>query len=336
MKWMLKVKETAGSFYERYDHYLEALFRFLLALTVFMALMMNTGYNAAVTNPYVAVLCAFICAFLPPSAISLVASMLMILELYAVSLEVTVIAAILLMVMLLTYFVFKPGSSVLFPLSCTACLMGVFPALLPIALIISPVKIVTVVFGIVIYGLIVVVKKDVMALSAVGSGTMGSRVNLLLNDLFSNEKLILLLLSVTLAMLIISMIRHLKINYAGLIAIIAGNVVFILVYLFGSYLINAQISVLRFVIGMFVNVLCAAFIIIFIIGADYRHTETVQFEDEEYYYFVKAIPKARITPDERRVENITQDSEISVIDDFDIEDREIFVRKEESIQEEKT
>jgi len=34
------------------------------------------------------------------------------------------------------------------------------------------------------------------------------------------------------------------------------------------------------------------------VGLDYPHTEKVQFEDDDYYYFVKAVPKIRL-PEEQ-------------------------------------
>ena len=49
----------------------------------------------------------------------------------------------------------------------------------------------------------------------------------------------------------------------------------------------------------------AVIIIVFRFNFDYKRTENVQFEDDEYYYFVKAIPKTRIPVTEKRVENIS-------------------------------
>ena len=38
------------------------------------------------------------------------------------------------------------------------------------------------------------------------------------------------------------------------------------------------------------------------VGLDYPRTEKVQFEDNEYYYFVKAVPKIRLPEDKARAE----------------------------------
>ena len=39
---------------------------------------------------------------------------------------------------------------------------------------------------------------------------------------------------------------------------------------------------------------------------DYKHTENVQFEDDDYYYYVKAIPKRKVAAPDRKVKNITE------------------------------
>jgi len=38
---------------------------------------------------------------------------------------------------------------------------------------------------------------------------------------------------------------------------------------------------------------------------DYSRTEKVQFEDDEYYYYVKAVPKMTVATPEKKVKKIT-------------------------------
>ena len=39
---------------------------------------------------------------------------------------------------------------------------------------------------------------------------------------------------------------------------------------------------------------------------DYSRTENVQFEDDEYYYYVKAVPKIGVAVPEKQVMHITE------------------------------
>ena len=43
----------------------------------------------------------------------------------------------------------------------------------------------------------------------------------------------------------------------------------------------------------------------FIFNVDYSRTEYVQFEDDEYYYYVKAVPKIAVAKPSKTVKKIT-------------------------------
>ena len=42
----------------------------------------------------------------------------------------------------------------------------------------------------------------------------------------------------------------------------------------------------------------------FVFAVDYSRTEYVQFEDDEYYYYVKAVPKLTVTRPDVKVKRI--------------------------------
>ena len=42
----------------------------------------------------------------------------------------------------------------------------------------------------------------------------------------------------------------------------------------------------------------------FVFNVDYSRTEKVQFEDDEYYYYVKAVPKIVVARPEKKVKQI--------------------------------
>ena len=39
---------------------------------------------------------------------------------------------------------------------------------------------------------------------------------------------------------------------------------------------------------------------------DYSGVENVQFEDDDYFYYVKAVPKVKVTASHNKVKNITE------------------------------
>ena len=46
----------------------------------------------------------------------------------------------------------------------------------------------------------------------------------------------------------------------------------------------------------------------FFFSVDYSRTENIQFEDDEYYYYVKAVPKVGVSVPEKQVKHITEDT----------------------------
>lgn len=331
MKRLLKIKEWIKSFYEKYDRYVLGLVRFSFALIVYLTILYNTGYNPAISSPFVAVGLAVISAFLPAFMVTVLGAGLMTVEFLSVSPEIAVITLIMFVLMLLLYFVFKADFSWILMFTMVLALWGFTPAVLPVALVISPVETIVVAFGVLSYGLAAVVRKDVSALSSGGSTlSAGGRINLLLTDLLSNEYFILLLVTLSASVLLISVVRRSRINHAPLVAIVFGDLLFLISFLLGNYFLDISLDVRGFLIGFILNAAVSFLLITLVLGMDYKRTEEVQFEDDEYYYFVKAIPKVAIPLTMKRREKITTGAgakENETSGEFDA--KQVFVRQEE-------
>lgn len=312
MKWILRIKDVVKPFYEQYDNFINGLLKFSGALIVFLTVIYHTGYNTVISTPAVAVIGALVCAFIPPSLITVFMSVLLVAEFASVSIEATVILIFFLALMLLMYFIFRAGDSWLMPLTLVLCLFGVPAAVLPVALVISPVQVLVAAFGILLYGFVFIVKKDVSVLmSSNTSLNLPGRVNYLLNDLFMNKQFLIVMGCVCVSMLIISVIRRSKLNYSGLIGILVGDLVYLTAYLTCYYLMELIFSPVPFVIAYALNIVFSFVILNFAINMDYKRTEQVQFEDDEYYYYVKAVPKVSIHATKKTVKNITTEPDVT-------------------------
>ena len=53
-----------------------------------------------------------------------------------------------------------------------------------------------------------------------------------------------------------------------------------------------------------VSVLIGLVLEFFVYGGDYTRTERLEYEDDEYYYYVKAVPKALVATSERSIKKI--------------------------------
>ena len=97
------------------------------------------------------------------------------------------------------------------------------------------------------------------------------------------------------AALVVYEVRRLSIDNAHTIAIIAGGTIEAIVMLVCVYIMEIEGTFKLWMIVTFtvVSIILTLIIKVFIISVDYSGTEYAQFEDDDYYYYVKAIPKMR-------------------------------------------
>ena len=60
------------------------------------------------------------------------------------------------------------------------------------------------------------------------------------------------------------------------------------------------------IIGIIIGAVAAYICKIVFFSVDYKRTEYVQYEDDEYYYYVKAVPKVGVAVPEKKVKRITE------------------------------
>ena len=108
--------------------------------------------------------------------------------------------------------------------------------------------------------------------------------------------------------LLVNLIRTRSFDYAWRIAIIAGGVVYVLMIIAGGFYFRLDIDVVTLIIYTVISVVIGLLLEFFVFGGDYTRTERLEYEDDEYYYYVKAVPKACVTTSERSIKKINGSS----------------------------
>ena len=99
-----------------------------------------------------------------------------------------------------------------------------------------------------------------------------------------------------------------ELNLRKRIAIIAGGVVYVLMIIAGGFYFRLDIDVVTLIIYTVISVVIGLLLEFFVFGGDYTRTERLEYEDDEYYYYVKAVPKACVTTSERSIKKINGSS----------------------------
>ena len=111
MNFLLELKDNIGKVYNKYNPIIVPASKFLVTLVALLLLNANIGYMSALRNPLIILACALLCAFLPASFIIIVFTLMMVGNLYAISAEMSIIAACVIILMYLLYFRFSPKKS---------------------------------------------------------------------------------------------------------------------------------------------------------------------------------------------------------------------------------
>ena len=104
--------------------------------------------------------------------------------------------------------------------------------------------------------------------------------------------------------IVVNCIKRLSINNSWLYAIIAGTVVELLFLIIGILAFDAKINILVTVLGAVLGVIVGYICKMLLFNVDFKRTEFVQYEDDEYYYYVKAVPKITIANTDVKVKQI--------------------------------
>ena len=310
MSELLELRERIKEFCVKNEMYVMPVVRFVLALTVILVINGKIGFMTALANPVVVIMAALLCAFLPINVTVGVSCLYVLGNCYALSLEVAIVAAVLILLMFLLYFRFATKDAyimLLVPLAFLCKIPYVAPLL--IGLMATPVSMVSMAFGIIVYYFVTFVSANSGALSSAADTDLVGKITLLVEGLLSDKMMILLLIAFMATVLVTYLVRRLNIDYVWNTATIVGSLTNLLIVLMGELMLNTSGSVAGIMISIVVSCIIVIGLQFILFSVDYSRTEYVQFEDDEYYYYVKAVPKMSVSTSSKKVQRINPQEE---------------------------
>lgn len=325
MTGLIEFREQIKSFYIKNEVFIVPVLKFLMALVTLTVINNNIGYMPKLTNMALVAMFALICSFLPINAILLFAAIFIIGHFYAVSLPVALVALALFVIMFLLYYRLAPKEAYYVVLVPIAFVLKI-PYAVPIAagLLGTPFSAVPVSFGVIMYYLMETVKQNISIMSNSEASNMLQTYTYLIDSLINNKGMLLMVMAFLVTTIVVYVIRRQSIDYSWSIAIAIGAVTNMLILLFGDYMLNITASFFTLLLGNVVSVLIGLIIQFMAFDVDYTRTEHVQFEDDEYYYYVKAVPKVSITSKDKKIKRIntqkkTKRTSLSRTEEIDLE-----------------
>jgi len=305
MTTLLVAKQYIKLFYSKFEIYITPFLKFLMAFTALLLINSHLGYMAAIDRMPVVLVVALMCSFMPANFTAIMSALFVLLHLYAFSLECTIVIGAAFVLMFLLYFRFSPRDTavvVLMPI----CFLLKIPYVVPMSmgLIGTPASAVSVACGTIVYYMIRFVSENTAVLSGMAEEEMTARFKIVVDGILNNKEMVVTIVAFAVTLILVYLIRRLSIDYAWTIAMAAGAFVNIMVILIGDLMFDTNVSLFGVIVGTIVAFLLTAVLQFFVFHVDYSRTEKVQFEDDEYYYYVKAVPKVTLARPEKKVKQI--------------------------------
>jgi len=117
-----------------------------------------------------------------------------------------------------------------------------------------------------------------------------------------NKAMLAYAIGFAIVVVIVYLIRRLPIPHSLKIASGVGALseIIVMMILILKFRVSDQISMAGVIIGALLAGIVGVILDFCLLGLDYKRTENLQFEDDEYYYYVKAVPKMDSTPAKRK------------------------------------
>lgn len=301
MTKLFEVKENFFRFCGAYESYLIFAYKFVIALVLFGIINGQIGFMESFSSFLVTFLLALVCCLLPQGVTLFVAAVLVVVHLSALSMEVAITALLIFAIIFLVYFRFAPEDGLLFILTPIFCAMGI-PYVLPVCvgLLRKKYSIVALACGAVAFYFVNGIYENVSVLSttaAAGEETV-AKMTITASQLLANKEMYLTVAVLVISAIVVASVKKMVIDHAWKVAIVSGILVQVCGLLAGYILFGMTDKMLGMIIGNIVA-LGLSFVVEFLfMDLDYSRVERVQFEDDDYYYYVKAIPKKMVASSE--------------------------------------
>ena len=305
MTFLLELKEKIGKFYSEHEKRVLIVFKFLAALVFLIALSNEVGYFSLLTNPFIIIGASVLCAFTPGFVTVLVLSGFWTIHMFSVSQQLGIVVLIVLLIMYMLFFRFCPKAVYVLLFTVFCCMIHI-PYVVPVvlALAFAYTYIFAMDFGIIIYFIIHTVSDNLTGLTFQTNLDNARALSYISESFLKDKTMLTLLIVFSITFLLANIIRKSSASYAWAYAIITGTITqFIMLVLIDIWL-KAELSMLAIVIGTMIGAVSAFIYNALILNMDYTKTEHLQFEDDEYYYYVKAVPKRNVALSNVKVTHI--------------------------------
>ena len=149
------------------------------------------------------------------------------------------------------------------------------------------------------------VKDSATALRNADADAMINSLMSFTKQVLTSKEMWLMAAAGVVGILVVNLVRTRAVDHAWKIASAAGAAVCVIIAAAGNMALGTGVSYVSIVVSAGLGILVGLVLEFLFFSVDYSRTENIQFEDDEYYYYVKAVPKVGVSAPEKEVKHIT-------------------------------
>lgn len=316
---ILELRSLLRAYYQKFQVIVDPILKFAFAFITLRLINNALGFDVRLEKTAVVLLVSLFCALTPTTILVFVAMAFSVLHVFAASPFMALFVLIMFVILYCFLLRFAPqyaSAVVAIPVLYTLNIPYLVPILL--GLFANPITILPSMCGVIVYYMFDIIKMHTVMDAGVELDDVLPLYTGVFEDMINCKSVLIVSGVFAVVIIVVFMIRKLKMEYASEIAALAGGVVNVFGFLICDLKFDQVDSIGRIIGGTVLSALLAVIVLFFKRVLDYTAVENVQFEDDDYYYYVKAVPKIEIGLKERKVKNITE--ERTDIDNEDEED----------------
>ena len=305
MTALLELRENLKKIYSRNEAFILPVIKFLLGVIVLSIINGKMGYMTKLDNMAIVLIVSLLCSFLPTGFMAFFAMMFAVLHMYALSIETAAVGLVVFLLLYLLFLRFTAKEALVVVLTPVLCMLKL-PYVMPVAmgLIGTPASCVSVGCGVVVYYLLQTVITNAPTINSMGAEEATAKLRLLIDGMLGNKAMLVMIAAFAITVIVVYLIRRMSVDHSWTIAMVAGVMIEVMILLVGDLMYDTNLSIVSALLGAVVTLIACKIIEFFRFCLDYSRTEKVEFEDDEYYYYVKAVPKMTVAAPTNTVKKI--------------------------------
>lgn len=328
MMTLLILKSRIKNLYEKHYHILRGILKTLIMFGILVIITEQLNYNDFFGQYFVLAALAVLCGITPDVVSTVITVLVAATEIASVSLLMSAVILVVLIIYLLLFGRLEKRQCeiiLLIPLLSAIHIGYTVPVVA--ALFLSPVMIPAIIMGVVMqYFVAGVMNYSTAGAASVPEGNAWNALQYLSDSVLQNKMLLVTVIAYCFGFLCIYFIRRGKIRHGSQIGILVGAIVIMAIELLSNILWDLNLNLIFLTLQVVLSMAIAYVVQFFRLTLDYRGTRKLQFEDDEYYYYVTAIPKFKVAVIDKTVTRIAPKEE----DSFDLKEELEKVLEEEA------